>query len=75
MREWKCYNCGAEHDRDLNAAINILVKGHSDLTGLSINDSSAELVDYRRGEEVSLFDANHHLATSLKRLDKFIDLS
>lgn len=75
VREWKCYNCGAEHDRDLNAAINILVKGYSDLTSLSINDSSAELVDYRRGEDVSLFDANHHLATSLKRLDKFIDLS
>ena len=75
IREWTCSNCGVEHDRDLNAAINILVKGYSELTGLSINDSSAELVDYRRGEEVSLFDASHHLAASVKRLDKFIYLS
>jgi putative transposase len=75
IREWECSNCGVNHDRDLNAANNILVKGYSDLTGLSINDSSAELVDYRRGGDVSLFDASHHLATSVKRLDKFINLS
>ena len=75
IREWTCSNCGAEHDRDLNAATNVLLKGYSDLTGLSINDSSAELVDYRRGEEVRLNDARHHLAASVKRLDKFIDLS
>jgi putative transposase len=75
IREWTCSNCGIKHDRDSNAANNILVKGYSDLTGLSIKDSSAELVDYRRGEDVSLFDDSHHLATSLKRLDKFIDLS
>lgn len=59
----------------MNAANNILVKGYSDLTGLSIKDSSAELVDYRRGEDVSLFDDSHHLAASVKRLDKFINLS
>jgi putative transposase len=75
IREWTCSNCGIKHDRDSNAANNILVKGYSDLTGLSIKDSSAELVDYRRGEDVSLFDDSHHLATSMKRLDKFIDLS
>ncbi|NEQ77739.1 MAG: IS200/IS605 family element transposase accessory protein TnpB [Okeania sp. SIO2C9] len=27
VREWECFNCGAKHDRDENAAINILVAG------------------------------------------------
>ena len=27
IREWECFNCGAKHDRDENAARNILVAG------------------------------------------------
>ena len=31
IREWECLNCGIVHDRDTNAAINILVAGgHSE---------------------------------------------
>ena len=31
VREWTCAECGAEHDRDVNAAKNILAVGHGRL--------------------------------------------
>jgi transposase len=33
MRRWSCCNCGAEHDRDVNAARNIAARGHARLAG------------------------------------------
>ena len=33
MRRWACCDCGAEHHRDVNAALNIAARGHARLAG------------------------------------------
>lgn len=79
IREWSCSTCNIVHDRDLNAAINILKRGLQDL----YDYTSAELTEVvvrnsneiERGEDVRLKDRALHslVATSMKRLTDFYE--
>ncbi|WP_419629469.1 zinc ribbon domain-containing protein [Thiolapillus sp.] len=46
MRHWICSECGAEHDRDINAALNILAAG-----GIPV--SMEESSPFRASEDVN----------------------
>ena len=47
VRDWACSGCGAQHDRDINSAINLLVSGRN--VGLQ----QTEIPSLQRGEDVN----------------------
>jgi len=55
-REWKCPNCGAEHDRDENSSVNIEMEGVSLLAGSGyIGETPVEFAAaaLRRGKDLA----------------------
>jgi putative transposase len=63
IREWMCSYCWSFHDRDLNAAINILNQGIKELYSIT----PAELAGEGHGEDVSLeVGINPLIAASMK---------
>ncbi|TQF05287.1 IS200/IS605 family element transposase accessory protein TnpB [Kitasatospora acidiphila] len=62
VREWTCMECGAVHDRDVNAARNILAAGRADRLNASWSAGKTGRIPAQRGEAGSHRDGQPTVA-------------